>query len=446
MNDARNQTMKLIDSFTNWLVDALEETLLSAKHRVTSFYIIFIMSLCALYQFDTEVMQLDAKNLFLLISALLIIALLFKKRQKKLALVGAWCTYGIIVLIVIGLVIGKLQLSELFVVLLTSLVVGYAIKRESFHMLYVDVFLISAIVLLYGLLYRYLASSGFGVPITKLANNSASLLSFLVLVCALSSIRYCICTERKSQYGYAVVSGIGYFILFMNQNFLGILLMTIVFLFIPILFIPTMELIRRMMQLFFGFYFMLANMALLTNYTELLTIDLSYNLEASVYLDLGLAIIAFWFFGYWEKVSDDSDYNQLILYKMQVVAKYALGCISLLCVGVLLIKNQVLALQQENLFTTFLTTLDTQLSAIEGMYLQMYKQYGVAGIIATLACMLAIAIRIQASNNGSLEERLLKLIAILFIVQSFFYGIQGVTTPIYAVLVTMAIRTISSNE
>lgn len=65
---------------------------------------------------------------------------------------------------------------------------------------------------------------------------------------------------------------------------------------IPILLRPTALVFKRAMQMMFVFVFIISNMSLLTNYTGVLLVETSYDLEHSVYLDLLLALGCVLFF------------------------------------------------------------------------------------------------------------------------------------------------------
>lgn len=93
--------------------------------------------------------------------------------------------------------------------------------------------------------------------------------------------------------------------------------MGLFFLSVPVMLLPTAILVKRAMQLFFVYLFMLSNMSLLTEYTQVIRTGVSYSLEHSVYLDLLLAAGGFVFFHYWDRIPEGADLERLVLRKMQ---------------------------------------------------------------------------------------------------------------------------------
>ena len=77
--------------------------------------------------------------------------------------------------------------------------------------------------------------------------------------------------------------------LFVNQSSISLWMMAFYFLALPVVLRPTALLVKRVMQLFFMYLFMLSNMSLLTEYTDVFRKEIVYSLQHSVYVDLLLA-------------------------------------------------------------------------------------------------------------------------------------------------------------
>ena len=93
--------------------------------------------------------------------------------------------------------------------------------------------------------------------------------------------------------------------------------MAIVFIAAPVLMKPTAEFVKRDMQLCFIYFFMMSNMGILTNYTQLIQKEIDISLEQSLYLDLLIAAGGVFFYIYWSKIPEGVDRSRLIMKKMR---------------------------------------------------------------------------------------------------------------------------------
>ena len=89
-----------------------------------------------------------------------------------------------------------------------------------------------------------------------------------------------------------------------------------VFIAIPIVFHPTVELVKRDMQMLFLYLFLLGNMGFLTTYTGLIKGGVAYSLDSCIYLNVAIVIGGIFFFRMWEKIPPDVDIKRLVIKRL----------------------------------------------------------------------------------------------------------------------------------
>lgn len=172
--------------------------------------------------------------------------------------------------------------------------------------------------------------------IESFLTHSAGVSSYFLLVGMVSVYAYCVCRDKMRSVFYLMVSGISFLVLFLNHNIISLWLMGIYFLAVPVMLRPTAILVKRIMQLFFVYLFMLSNMSLLTEYTQFIQSEISYSLEHSVYIDLLVAAGGVVFFHYWDRIPEGMDLERLVLRKMQKAYRFVLTTVILVFMVVIL--------------------------------------------------------------------------------------------------------------
>ena len=84
--------------------------------------------------------------------------------------------------------------------------------------------------------------------------NDAENASCMILLGTTSVLQYCECRDKHRSLFYAASALISFFLLFLTQSVAGIGIMSLVFVVVPILFRPTVELVKRDMHMFNKMY------------------------------------------------------------------------------------------------------------------------------------------------------------------------------------------------
>lgn len=190
--------------------------------------------------------------------------------------------------------------------------------------------------LMSGIFFLYYIGNEVVAPLVgQTIQNTGATASYLMAEAVLLIFSYCTCEDKMQSYLLLISTAMNFFVLLINKNIVSIWLMIGILLWIPVVFRPTAELIKRAMQLLFVFVFLLCNMSLITNYTSMLTVGVSYNLEISVYLEMLLALGGLLFFYYWDRLPEGTDLTKISMLKLQRRIKVVLGIYVVIFIGII---------------------------------------------------------------------------------------------------------------
>lgn len=260
--------------------------------------------------------------------------------------------------------------------------------------------------------------------------------SYFVLISMISVYEYCACRDQMRSIFYMMVSAISFFVLFLNQDVISLWLMGIYFLMIPVALRPTAVLVKRSMQLFFIYLFMLSNMSLLTEYTQVIRTEISYSLEYSVYLDLLMAAGGVVFFHYWDRIPEGVALNRLVLRKMQKGYRF-IAAMGLVIFAAIVIDGGWEALPEGMSYdmVRFLTVpLVEAVGQNESGILQCFRMIGVLPGMFLLVSMVLFMGRLR--RNYVVDKPItggLVLISAVFMIQLLFWnpGIHNIVCYFY---------------
>lgn len=312
----------------------------------------------------------------------------------------------------------------------------------TFRQNYFDLILYSGLLFSAVFLYPHVTGEQLTEYGSLICKDAGATASCFLLVCMISVYQYCTCKDRLRSWFYLAISIIGFLALFLNQNVVSFWLMTAYFVAIPVLLRPTAQLVKRDMQLFFLFGFMLSNMSLLTEYTQIFVTELSYSLEHSVYLDLLLAIGGVFFFHYWEKIPEGINLERLVMRKMRRAYKVVLTVITILFAGIITGADRWAALGEkisEEAWKGFALPLVGAVRKSESGFYFCFREMGIwAGIFAVVFLVFLIG---RLRQNYGMDKPLtgiLILITAVFGVQLLFFKPAANTLTVYFMLLLFA--------
>lgn len=307
---------------------------------------------------------------------------------------------------------------------------------------YGDLILYAGLIMTGRLLFEYVSGVQIGW-MSELVSDSGKAASYLLLPCLVGTLKYCSCRDRMRSAFYLLTAVTGYFILFINYYIPSLWIMTFVFLAIPVVIRPTAELVKRDMQLFFTYGFLLSNMSLLTNYMELLQKKPVLSLEHSVYLELLLALGAVFFFRYWDRIPEHMDRDRLVLRKMRQGYLFALRLLGVVFAILVLGGNGWAALPDAPAGIVFVKSFALPLTgavAIGGSgWIHCLNNSAVNTLLLLLAAVSAVG-RMGKNHSFSKPQTAgAQLIALAFLAQTFFCVPDINVLPVYLLFLVLSV-------
>ena len=327
-----------------------------------------------------------------------------------------------------------------------SLLYFLCVENKKFRGMWLDSIVYSGLIVMGFLLYSYTCGISVKFLIGDMFEDTVQTASYLLLVSMVSVLQYCRCHNGTQKYFYGISAGLGFFLLLVNHNRVSLWFMMFFLLMIPICIRPTAELIQRDMQMFLLYALLLCNMSLLCNYTDILMVETSYDLEQSVYLELILAVGAWIFLHDWERIPKGIPMERIVLRRLYRKIRFVVMAMICLFVFIILSSHDwsVLADSQKLGFLEKLAVPLSQEVAQESsfLYIGVVKQ-GFPLVIILLFILVSIIFKMRKNigwdkflTNG------LFLIAMFGIAQSFFWNPSIRILPAYTMLAvgTMAFQ------
>lgn len=299
-------------------------------------------------------------------------------------------------------------------------------SEGTFKLLYFDLLLYSGLPVTGLYLLVHLTDEWGNSGLAAAFTDSGRTASYFMLIGMISTYGYCMCRDRLRSTFYIMISGISFLALFLNKNVISLWLMGMFFLTIPVLFRPTAMLIKRAMQIFCLYLFMLSNMSLLTEYTQIVRTEVAYSLEHSIYLDILLAAGGFAFFHYWERIPEGVDLERLVLRKMQKGYRFLVKVLILLFIVIVFTGNGWVALPEgvtANVIKSFALALVETIEKSENGFLYCFRTMG---LIPGIFLFISVVLFLDRMNKNYTVDKpitdILVLISGIFLIQLLFWN------------------------
>lgn len=413
------------------------------RKSLEDIYLIILLFLYNLMLVDITVFGFSLKILLLLVATLVVILIHTLKRSDERIewqisyldiAIAAICICGLAVF-VYKLIMNPLD-NEKTMVIMTLCLLYYLIRirKEPVSKDIVFLFSISNAVIEIMLLWHYIVNMDTPLPIELLLENN-TILSWLILVITVNVVSYCIYEGKEIWYGANAV--IGFFLLFIQKNIVAIGIVGAFFLFLPLVYMPTKRLVNSAMQMFFIYGFLLCNMSLITGYTEIIKIELIYDLETSVYLELLLAVFGVFFFHYWDKNTTEEDDGRKLLPELREYMQKALciiGIMTVLFMGAVVKEGTAI---MPDVCAKLIEQGKRSFHSQSGIFETVVLEYGGIGVVLVLYLYFTLAYSLQKKKKPKVtrHHKLFRIITGMFVVQSLFLTQSMVTLPLYLVFV-----------
>lgn len=286
------------------------------------------------------------------------------------------------------------------------------------------------------LLWHYLVDESFDFLIQAAINDNIAA-TWLVLMIAVNSTAYCIDSNKQLWHGFNAV--VGFFLLLMQKNIPSMIAAGMLFIIIPLVYTPKKQLIKRNMQLFFIYAFMACNMTLLTECTDICDEALTYDLGTSVYLELALAVFGIAFFRFWDRLDENEKENikkAHVFWRKMLIALFILTA----AFTVSLIKGNSSIVPEA--FDKLIAETREGFASNRNIFVAAGNAYGVFGVcvVAYFLYNILESLKKQKRMKATRQQKLLRVITLMYVLQSFLLTQSMPITAVYLVFVIACIN------
>ncbi|SFP80406.1 hypothetical protein SAMN04487928_108117 [Butyrivibrio proteoclasticus] len=294
--------------------------------------------------------------------------------------------------------------------------------------------------------YRYIitaTSTLIGAEI--LLKNTDKLIPAIILECSISAFLYVIEEKEKNQKVYLAILTAGEVILFLYGNMVAFVILFFYILMLQFLRLPTADFMKKNMILLFLYGFAASNAPLLS-YFNLPGLNKEFDLEYSIYIDIAIAVLGLVITSYWEHIPKNHDEKNTVLvifskwYKRGIIFAVVILMVCFVFGGR---GDKLSNAIGGKALSGLSTSLWKSVSKTNGELWHVLKVYGLIGVFLMLifgAVVLISLINMLKEENTSEIQKAYIYISILFLIQSFFFPFSSTSTPIYLIIMGLAIK------
>ena len=262
--------------------------------------------------------------------------------------------------------------------------------------------------------------------------------SWLLLAACVASGMYCVEEGERASIFCLAAAAISYLVLFFYQDPVAICITAFFLLMLPLILPATAYLVKRVLLLSFVFLILLSNVPLV-QYVGIYRGEMRMTLEYSVYLDLFLGIAGIWVLRYWERVPSERDPKKVVMRRFRRCFVYALSVLGMLTAGCLFYGDGGSSFSPvlSGVGAGIRQSLEANQNMIEGVL----NDYGIPGGIVwgLVFAMLGMLIAKGWKKAACGLDKVYLMLSALFLFQSFFYGFQPISSPIFVILLVLAL-------
>lgn len=371
----------------------------------------------------------------------------FLKRPNKalefgIAVIGILALLGIL-LFCFGIDIGHKQgYGTEFLLLFFALFYYYIYSKKRINSVYFTMILHIYSGVLVLCLLEFLVFPEMGIFTDSWQNASVALMAAMLAV-----IHYCYNRVKSLRLIYLTEAAVAFVVLAINHNVISLYIMCVLLFLLAALMPPRVGPVKRSLQLFFGFVFLVSNMSLITNYTMLVPkIEPVYSLETSVLIDLLLCILGVYVTSVWDKLPLEKEYNCILpLRKLQKnLLKIAVGFS-----GVFFFfgfcGSHLVKLSGSTIFEMAKVEIEVlfkacQTSLTEGLLFKVAEEYRLFGVALCLAMAILVIERVVVNRRFLHHENIiLTMCSCMLGIIACFYSVDVKVLPVYAFVLICAL-------
>lgn len=292
------------------------------------------------------------------------------------------------------------------------------------------------------LLVVYYLTGGICEPLIALLLEDHAVVPWLVLGITVNIMAYCF--QEKGQIWYGINIVLAAFLLALQKNVYGMALAALVPLMLPIFCRPSKELVGRAAQAGLMYAFLVCNMSLITGYTALVEGIVAYDLEISVYMELMLAAMGVWFFGYWDRYAQGMDKGATVP-EMRIWCRKAVTACLVGTAGIFAVVKLSEAGEDaswKRVAQIIAEDIGESSEWSSGVFGQMGQRFGIWGIAAACVLFYIGITRIRNTKQWRVKaHKLYRLVAAVCLMQALFLPQTMASLPVYAVFLFLFMQT-----
>lgn len=414
---------------------------------------LFLVSMLVLVDFKIIGMQLNIFLLFILAITYICYRMIFVRsvapfpiRPQQmvdlivLILLG-WNMLSMVVKLFQDLTLGVIDYQFEVTCIVFSLLYFLAKENIELHDWCFDLIIYSGLLVIIAMLLYYLCDVQTTGILTEIMSDSGKCASYLLLPCTACVFRYNTCRDQRSSLFYLLTAAMGFFTLLINHNIISLWLMAIVFFAAPVLMKPTAEFVKRDTQIGFLFFFMMSNMGVLTNYTQLIQKEIDISLDLSLYLDFLIVAGGVFFYIYWSMIPESVNRDKLVMNNLRRGYASVLLMIGIVFLGFVTGGDRWKELPDKkgtDMVKSFAVPLIDEIKNSKNAWIYCMEQSSMyILIILVLTTLLAARIVKNHSSDKPLAGSFV-IISLMIFIETFFLVPSSNIMPIYLLILVMA--------
>lgn len=419
---------------------------------IADYYIRIMLFLYPMYLVQDKIWGLfNDKEIIYFVLSLLSIVIFFvlirkrKDHQFRLRIIDIYLillAVITVILITVRLIHKEINIENeiLFLCLFMTYCLGRSIN--SGYKYFLDLLLFSAVFLYVGMIKYYLTGieSLFGVE--TMLRQPEGMATWLILVCCISILLYSKEVKKSWNIFYLIMSATGFLLLFLYGDMMAACIVWIILLIIPYIFEPKVKLIKKNLILCFLFLFLFSCIPLFPNINGDWR-KYPYNSFNGISIQLFLSIVGLFICNYWAKIPKNMNPDIIIMKKFQRWYGQVLLVTGIVLTVCILTHGPIADLPDKfgiKILKVFSASFVLSIQSNKSFFQFLLEEYGLIGGIfwIHLAVIIINRLRKQWKKEDS-TVKVLTVISIVFLVQTFFYRLQPISTPMYVVFLTFAL-------
>lgn len=419
---------------------------------IADYYIRIMLFLYPMYLVQDQIWGLfsDKEIIYFVLSLLSVISFFVIMRKRKVYefRLRNIDIYLILLAIILVIIITVRLIHKDFnienEIFLLCLFMTYCLVRSinSGYRYFLRLLMISAVFLYAGMIKYYLTGTESLFGVETMLRQPEGMATWLILLCCISILLYSKEVKKSWNLFYLIMSATGFLLLFLYGDMMAVCIVWIILLIIPFIFEPTVNLIRKNLILCFLFLFLFSCTPLFSNISGEWR-KYPYNSLNGISIQLFLSIAGLLICNYWAKIPKDMNPDIIIMKKFQRWYGQVLLVTGIVLTVCILTHVPIADLPDKfgiRILKVFSASFMLSIQSNKSFFQFLLEEYGLIGGIfwIHLAVIIINRLRKQWKKEDS-TVKILIVISIVFLVQTFFYRLQPISTPMYVVFLTFAL-------